>query len=226
MPGGRAFGSGIDQPVTFSISRAPSAAAATLSRSLSIEASTAAITAPSTNGALLNRTRPSPSGSCSIAIWVLSTALPRSTRMRTPSALRTSWMAATMALASVPSRPSAVPPATAILTLPCVIWAASSRAPSASCRLCETSTRLTVAIGPREDFHRMRGTRAGAVLHLHAACLTIGQHRIASGGFDGFEKAAPDLHRQVVLLDFDAEGPGNAAAALIDFFEVDARDQA
>src|SRR2546422_252736 len=52
------------------------------------------MTAPSTKGALLRSTRPPPLESCSIAIWVLSTALPRSTRIRTPSGPRTSSIAA------------------------------------------------------------------------------------------------------------------------------------
>src|SRR5437868_2322898 len=225
MPGGRVLGSGIAQPVTFSISRAPSAAAATASRSLSIDASTAAITAPSTKGALLSRTRPLPSASCSIAICVLSTALPRSTRTRTPSGPRTSSIAPRIAVASVPSRPSAVPPATAIFTLPWVIWAASSRTPSASWRLCETSTMLTVPISPRQDLERVGGGGAGAMLDLHAAGLAVGEDVIAAGGLDGLEEPAADLHREVVLLDLHAECPRDAATALVDLLEVDARDQ-
>src|SRR4030088_3460567 len=207
MAAGLAFGVSHAQPDTFSISRAPSAAAATASRSLSIDASTAAITAPSTKGALLSTTRPFPSESCSIAICVLSTALPRSTRMSTPSGPRTSSIAPRMAVASVPNRPSAVPPATAIFTLPWVIWAASSRTPSASWRLCETSTKLTVPIRPRQDLERVGGGGAGAVLDLHPAGLAVGKHLVATGGLGGFEKSAADLHREVVLLDLDAERP-------------------
>src|SRR5437868_13867630 len=211
--------------VIFSICLAPSAAAATPSRPLSIEASTAAMTAPSTKGALLSSTRPPPSGNCSTAIWVLSTALPRSTSTSTPSGPRTSSIAPRIAVASVPSRPSAVPPATAIFTRPWVICAASSRTPSASCRLCETSTRLTVPIGPRQDLERVGGDGAGAMLDLHAAGLAVGEHVIAAGGLDGLEEAAADLHREVVLLDLDAECPRDAATALVDLLEVDARDQ-
>src|ERR1700704_3193367 len=155
-------------------------------------------------------TRPCPLASCSIAIWVLSTALPRSTRISTPSGPRTSSIAPRIAVASVPSRPSAVPPATAIFTLPCVIWAASSRTPSASCRLCETSTMLTVPIRPRQDLERVGGGRAGPVLDLHPAGLAVGKHLVATGGLDGFEEAAADLHRQIVLLNLDAERPGDA----------------
>src|SRR3982074_421263 len=225
MAAGRALGASHAQPDTFSISRAPSAAAATASRSLSIDASTAAITAPSTKGALLSTTRPFPSQSCSIAICVLSTALPRSTRMSTPAGPRTSSIAPRMAVASVPSRPSAVPPATAIFTLPWVIWAASSRTPSASWRLCETSTMLTVPIGPRQDLERVCGGRAGAMLDLHAAGLTVGENVITAGSLDGLEEAAADLHREVVLLDLYAERPGNAAASLVDLLELDARNE-
>src|SRR5438132_702951 len=209
-------------PDTFSISRAPSAAAATASRSLSIDASTAAITAPSTKGALLSSTRPSPSESCSIAIWVLSTALPRSTRINTPSGPRTSSIAPRIAVASLPSRPSAVPPATATFTLPWVIWAASSRTPSASWRLCETRTMLTVPISLRQDLERVGGGRAGAVLDLHPAGLAVGEHVVTAGGLDGFEEAAADLHGEVVLLDLDAERSRDAAASLV---ELDAGDQ-
>src|SRR5438132_30603 len=214
------------QGFTFSISRAPRAAAATPSRSLSMEASTAAMTAPSTKGALLSSTRPAPSGSCSIAIWVLSTALPRSTSTSTPSAPRTSWIAPAMAVASVPSRPSAVPPATAILTLPWVIWAASSRTPSASCRLCETRTRLTVPISPGHDLDGMGGFRAGPMLDLQAAGFAVGEHGIGAGRLDGLEEATSDFHGQVVLLDLDAERAGNSAAPLVDFVEMDPWDQA
>src|SRR5438132_617644 len=214
------------QGFTFSISRAPRAAAATPSRSLSMEASTAAMTAPSTKGALLSSTRPAPSGSCSIAIWVLSTALPRSTSTSTPSAPRTSWIAPAMAVASVPSRPSAVPPATAILTLPWVIWAASSRTPSASCRLCETRTRLTVPISPGHDLDGMGGFRAGPMLDLQAAGFAVGEHGIGAGRLDGLEEATSDFHGQVVLLDLDAERAGNSAASLVDFVEMDPWDPA
>src|SRR5439155_11601706 len=213
------------QGFTFSISRAPSAAAATASRSLSIEASTAAMTAPSTKGALLSRTRPFPSASCSIAIFVLSTALPRSTRTNTPSGPRTSSIAARIAVASVPNRPSAVPPATAIFTLPWVIWAASSRTPSASRRLCETSTMLTVPIGPRENLERVGGGRAGAVFDLHATGLAVGEHIVTAGGLDRLEEAAADLHGEVVFLDLHAERPRDAAASFVDLLEVDAGDQ-
>src|SRR5437879_6522713 len=160
-----------------------------------------------------------------MAIWVLSTALPRSTRISTPSGPRTSSIALRIAVASVPRRPSAVPPATAICTLPCVICAASSRTPSASCRLCDTSTRLTVAIGPRQDVDRMCRTRACAMLDLHAARLAIGQHRVTAGGLDGLEEPAADLHGEVVLLHLDAVGPGNAAASLIDFLHAHPGDQ-
>src|ERR1700730_3697159 len=146
--------------------------------------------------------------------------------MSTPSGPRTSSIAPRMAVASVPSRPSAVPPATAIFTLPCVICPASSRTPSASWRLCDTSTRLTVAIGPRQDVDRMRRPRPGSMLDLHAAGLAVGQHRIAPGGFHRFEEPAADLHREVVLLDLDAVGPGDAAASLVDFLDAHARDQA
>src|SRR5947209_17267102 len=184
------------------------------------------MTAPSTNGALLSSTRPLPSESCSIAICVLSTALPRSTRTSTPSGPRTSSMAPRIAVASVPSRPSAVPPATAIFTLPWVIWAASSRTPSASWRLCETSTMLTVPIGPRQDLQWVGRGRAGAVLDLHAAGLAVGEHVIAAGGLDRFEEAAADLHRQVVLLDLHAERSRDAAAPLIDLLQLDAGNEA
>src|SRR5206468_3594405 len=218
--------SAIAQGDTFSIWLAPSAAAATPSRSLSIEASTAAITAPSTKGALLSSTRPSPTGNCSIAIWVLSTALPRSTSTSTPSGPRTSSIAPRIAVASVPSRPSAVPPATAIFTRPWVICAASSRTPSASCRLCETRTRLTVPIGPRQDVDWMRRVRPGAMLDLHPAGLTIGQHGVGPRGFDGGEEPAADLHREIVLLDLDAARARDATASFIDFFELHHGDQA
>src|SRR5436309_6545140 len=190
-----------------------------------MEASTAAITAPSTKGALLSSTRPPLLESCSMAICVLSTALPRSTKISTPSGPRTSSIAPRIAVASVPSRPSAVPPATAIFTLPWVIWAASSRTPSASWRLCETSTMLTVPIGPRKDFERMGRGRAGAVLDLHPAGLAVREHVVAAGGLDGFEEAATDLHGEVVLLDLDAERPGDAAASFVHLVETDARDQ-
>src|SRR6267378_5170623 len=209
----------IDRPQSFAV-------LTTTSRSLSIEASTAAITAPSTKGALLRMTRPCPLASCSMAIWVLSTALPRSTRISTPSGPRTSSIAPRIAVASVPRRPSAVPPATAICTLPCVIWAASSRTPSASCRLCDTSTRLTVPIGPRQDVDGMCRTRSSSMLDLHAASLAVGQHRVAARGFDRLEEPAANLHGEVVFLHLDAVGPRNAAASLIDFLHAHPRDQA
>src|SRR5438128_3609311 len=183
------------------------------------------MTAPSTKGALLSRTRPFPSASCSIAICVLSTALPRSTRTNTPSGPRTSSIAARIAVASVPNRPSAVPPATAIFTLPWVIWAASSRTPSASWRLCETSTMLTVPISPRQDLDRVGGRRAGAVLDLHAAGLAVGKHLVTTSGLDGFEEAAADLHREVVLLDLDAKRSRDTTAALVDLLELYAGNQ-
>src|SRR5437016_8946711 len=183
------------------------------------------MTAPSTKGALLSRTRPFPSASCSIAICVLSTALPRSTRTNTPSGPRTSSIAARIAVASVPNRPSAVPPATAIFTLPWVILAASSRTPSASWRLCETSTMLTVPIGPRQNLQGVGGGGAGAVLDLHATRLAVREHVVTAGGLDRFEEAAADLHRKIVLLDLDAERPRDAAASFVDLFEIDARNQ-
>src|SRR5207253_4258688 len=184
------------------------------------------MTAPSTKGALLRITRPMPSESCSIAIWVLSTALPRSTRISTPSGPRTSSIAARMAVASVPSRPSAVPPETAILTLPWVIWAASSRTPSASWRLCETSTRLTVPIRPRQDLDRVARRGSGPVLDLHPAGLAVGKHLITTGGLDRFEETATDFHREIVLLDLDAECPRDPAASLVDLLELDTGNQA
>src|SRR6266853_3897110 len=131
-----------------------------------------------------------------------------------------------MAVASVPRRPSAVPPATAICTLPCVICPASSRTPSASWRLCDTSTRLTVPIGPRQNIDRMCRTRPGSMLDLHATGLAVRQHRIASSGFDRLEEPAADLHREVVLFNRDSVGPGDSAAALVELFDAHTRDQA
>src|SRR5437868_7051684 len=130
------------QLVIFSICLAPSAAAATPSRPLSIEASTAAMTAPSTKGALLS------------------------------------------------------------------------------------STRLTVPIRPRQDVDRMCRVRPGAMLDLHPAGLAIGQHGVAAGRFDGREQPAPDFHREIVLLDLDAERPRDATASLVHLFELDPRDEA
>ena len=72
----------------------------------------------------------------------------------------------------------------------------------------------------------MRRLRAGAMLNLHPAGLTIGQHRVASRGLDGGEEPAADFHREVVLLDLDAECARDATASLIDFFELHPRDQA
>src|SRR5438046_2104438 len=135
-------------------------------------------------------------------------------------------MAARIAVASVPSRPSAVPPAIAILTFPWVICAASSRTPSASCRLWETRTRLTVAIRPRQDVDGMRRPGARAVFDLHPAGLAVCQHGITTGRLDRLEEPAADLHRKIVLLDLDAERAGDAAASFIDFLELHPGDQA
>src|SRR5207237_5417084 len=135
-------------------------------------------------------------------------------------------MALRIAVASVPSRPSAVPPAVAILTFPWVICAASSRTPSASCRLWETRTRLTVAIGSRHDVDGMRRPRARTMFDLHPAGFAVRQHRIAAGRLDRLEESAADLHRKIVLFDLHAKGSRDPAASLIDFLEVHSRDQA
>src|SRR5438105_10640510 len=113
-------------------------------------------------------------------------------------------MALRIAVASVPSRPSAVPPAVAILTFPWVICAASSRTPSASCRLWETRTRLTVAIGSRHDVDGMRRPRARTMFALHPAGFAVRQHRIAAGYLECLEESTAVLHQESVLFDSHA----------------------
>src|SRR4029077_408874 len=63
------------------------------------------------------------------------------------------------------------------------------------------------------------------MLDLHAAGLAVGQPRVAPGGLYRFEEPAADLHREVVLLDLDAEGPRDTAAALVDLFDAHTRNQ-
>src|SRR5882724_5575174 len=96
-------------------------------------ASVAAITAPSTIGALQTTTlsRRS-SGSISIAISLLLSAPPRSTRIATPLGDQALSMAARIEATSVPSPPAGLPPLNAIgISLP-TIWRTMSMVPLAT----------------------------------------------------------------------------------------------
>ena len=119
---------------------ASSAAARTAARSSPTLAWTAATTAPSTSGPPDRRTRAAASPMSSRAVCVASTALPRSTRTRTPAPASAASIAAMIAAASVPSEPSAVPPAASIRTSSPAIWRASSTVPAAICAEWLTTT--------------------------------------------------------------------------------------
>src|SRR6478735_4790203 len=108
------------------------------------DASVAAITAPSTMGALqmTMRSRRS-SGIISTAISLLVSAPPRSTRMATPASDHALSIAAMMAATSVPRPPSALPPAAASGTLSPTTWRTMSTAPSATLAECDTMTMPT-----------------------------------------------------------------------------------
>src|SRR3984893_195041 len=114
------------------------------------DASVAAITAPSTMGALHTATRPRRfSSSISTAISLLVSAPPRSTSMTTPAGGPARSIAAMKAATSVPTPPSALPPVKARGTVSPTIWRTMSAAPSATLLECETMTTPTFAAGFR-----------------------------------------------------------------------------
>src|SRR6266704_1741620 len=149
---------------------APAAASATSCRLFPTDASTAAMTAPSTSGAELIETRCAEvSAKASTAISVAMTALPRSSKTRIPSGPSTFCSAARIFSTEVPKSPSAVPPATAIATFPCAICPASSATPSASRTLCETITKLTdMSMSP---FVQQQERKLSDVLHVYVYTL-------------------------------------------------------
>src|SRR5882762_1540714 len=110
------------------------------------DASVAAITAPSTIGALHTATRPRRfSSSISTAISLLVSAPPRSTRITTPAGVQARSIAARMAATSVPRPPSALPPVKARGTVSPTICRTMSAAPSATLLEWETMTTPTFA---------------------------------------------------------------------------------
>src|SRR5690606_5117842 len=103
-------------------------------------ASMAAMIAPSTNGALLIKQRRwRSSSSRSTAVSALKTALPKSTKIKTPWGDGLVLMASTIASASVPRWiwpwPSWTPPTAATVSSGGPIWRTNSASPSASWRL-------------------------------------------------------------------------------------------
>ena len=83
-------------------------------------------------------------GSISIAISLLVSAPPRSTRMATPASDQASSIAAMIASTLVPSPPSGLPPHQASGTSSPTIWRTMSAAPSATFGECETMTMPTL----------------------------------------------------------------------------------
>src|SRR5439155_18389349 len=135
------------------------------------EASVAAITAPSTTGASQTRNLFRRTGSSrSIAISLLVSAPPRSTRITTPASDQARSIAVTIAATSVPRPPSGLPPVHASGTLSPTICRTMSAAPSATLGECDTITTPTLAtfIPPCFSFPLRRNPSLCAIVHCHA----------------------------------------------------------
>src|SRR5882757_6382452 len=181
-------------PATAYCGDSSSATRFTISSGEPPDASVAAITAPSTIGALHTATRPRRfSSSISTAISLLVSAPPRSTSMTTPAGVQARSIAARMAATSVPKPPSTLPPVKARGTAPPTIWRTMSAAPSATLLECETMTTPTCAAVLRVMAsgsdriadgrnHQRRGSRA----RIEVPDRTLAQKRRA---------AADRLHR-------------------------------
>src|SRR5262249_40937439 len=140
-----------------------SATALTWSSELPPAASVAAITAPSTIGALQTTTRSRRSGcSISTAISLLVSAPPRSTRIATPFGDHTLLMASMINGTLVPRPPSGLPPQNATFTSVPTICRTMSAVPLAMSFECETMTIPTVSFipAPPANCRRRGGERS------------------------------------------------------------------
>ena len=126
---------------SFCIVAACRAAFRTSARESPAEAWIAATKAPSTSGPPLRRVRAaSPSSIIDMASFALRTALPRSARITTPAPVSARAIASAIRTASVPSDPSAVPPAATRRTDSPAISRATSTTPAAIRAEWETTT--------------------------------------------------------------------------------------